>query len=679
MPRDLPIGNGNLFINFDTDYNIRDIYYPYIGKENHTEGCVSRIGIWVDGGFTWIDSPQWQKEMVYESDSLVTKVMATNPEIGLTLTFSDLVDFHRDIFFRRVNIANYRDQPREVRLFFHYALRILGTEIGDTIYYHPRLRALVMYKEQRYFLAGGQVNERIGLDDWTTGSTKSEDKQSARRDAEDGKLEKVPLTCGFAEGVIGLYDASVPARGSSTMYHWLAASTRFHGVEELDALVKERGPESFIIRTRDYWRAWVNKESLDFADLPASISELYRRSLLIMRVQIDNRGAIIASTDSDIIDTLGDTYSYVWGRDGAFVSKALDMANYDEVSHEFFNFCANIISSEGYLLHKYAADGSLSGQWMPWADGEGKQQLPIEEDQTALVIWSLWHHYKKFRNVEFIRSHYRRLIKNAAEFMVSYREPHTNLPAPSYDLWEERRGIHSFTVAAVWAGLQAAANFTEMFGEDYLTKRYRQAAAEIKEAAIKHLFNKKLGCFLRSITVDSDGIVEPDYTVDSSICGPFVFGMLRATDPLIKSTMARLIDRLWCKTKVGGVARYENDHYQQVIQDITNVPGNPWFICTMWVAQYYIARAQSVDELKPALQILTWAQHCTLRSGVLAEQIHPYSHAPLSVSPLTWSHAAVVIAIHEYIDKYHELQAQLHLRRKDTQSASEGRRTGLSL
>jgi len=52
-------------------------------------------------------------------------------------------------------------------------------------------------------------------------------------------------------------------------------------------------------------------------------------------------------------------------------------------------------------------------------------------------------------------------------------------------------------------------------------------------------------------------VVEPDYTIDSSICGPFLFGMLQATDPLIESTMAALIDRLWCKTEVGGVARYE--------------------------------------------------------------------------------------------------------------------------
>ena len=666
MPRDLPVGNGNLLINFDTDYNIRDIYYPYVGKENHAEGCVSRTGVWVDGSFAWLDDPAWRKEMIYERETLVTHVTVSNPSIGLTLIFSDLVDQGRDVFFRRVDITNQLDHPRDVRLFFHYQLRILGREIGDTIYYHPKLSALVMYKEQRYFLASGQVNGRIGIDDWTTGSTKAEEKQSARRDAEDGELKKVPLTCGFAEGIIGLYDTAVTARGNSTIYHWLAAGTRFHGIEELNAWVHQRGPESFIIRTRNYWRAWVNKESLDFADLPNTIADLYRRSLLTMRVQTDNRGAIIASTDPDIIDFVGDTYSYVWGRDGAFVAKAFDMANYDEISQQFFDFCAKTITSEGYLLHKYTSDGYLAAHWMPWADEKGNPQLPIQQDETALVIYSLWCHYDKFRNIESIRSLYRELIKNAAAFMVSYREPHTKLPAPSYDLWEEHRGIHTFTVAAVWAGLQAAANFSEMFGGVSNTKRYRQAATEIKDAAIKYLFDEKLGRFLRSIKIDDNGVVEKDYTIDSSICGLFLFGMFQATDPLIESTMTATIDRLWCKTEVGAIARYENDRYQQVSQDISNVPGNPWFVCNMWIAQYYIANAKSLDDLTPALNIINWAQHCALPSGVLAEQVKPYNCTPLSVSPLTWSHASVVIAIREYINKYHELQTQLHHKEKDT-------------
>ena len=62
-----------------------------------------------------------------------------------------------------------------------------------------------------------------------------------------------------------------------------------------------------------------------------------------------------------------------------------------------------------------------------------------------------------------------------ANFMCDYRDPHTGLPKPSFDLWEERHGIHAFTVGAVWAGLEAAARFAALFGEDRRTpRRYQQ-------------------------------------------------------------------------------------------------------------------------------------------------------------------------------------------------------------
>jgi hypothetical protein len=46
-----------------------------------------------------------------------------------------------------------------------------------------------------------------------------------------------------------------------------------------------------------------------------------------------------------------------------------------------------------------------------------------------------------------------------------------------------------------------------------------------------------------------------------------------------------------------------------------------------------------------------------LPSGVLAEQVDPYSDAPRSVSPLTWSHASFVTTVVEYLDKLADLQA----------------------
>ena len=52
MPKDLPISNGNLLLNFDADYRLRDIYFPHVGQENHSKGHPSRFGVWTNGHFS---------------------------------------------------------------------------------------------------------------------------------------------------------------------------------------------------------------------------------------------------------------------------------------------------------------------------------------------------------------------------------------------------------------------------------------------------------------------------------------------------------------------------------------------------------------------------------------------------------------------------------------------------
>src|SRR3982751_450232 len=120
--------------------------------------------------------------------------------------------------------------------------------------------------------------------------------------------------------------------------------------------------------------------------------------------------------------------------------------------------------------------------------------------------------------------------------------------------------------------------------------------------------------------------------------------------------MRAIEEKLWVKTRVGGVARYENDYYHRVSNDIQSVPGNPWFICTLWLADYFITRAKTIPELKRALPIFEWTAAHALESGVLAEQVNPYTNEPISVSPLTWSHATVVSTAIKYLEKLEELQ-----------------------
>ena len=99
---------------------------------------------------------------------------------------------------------------------------------------------------------------------------------------------------------------------------------------------------------------------------------------------------------------------------------------------------------EGYLLHKFNPDGSFGSSWHPWIR-EGKPALPIQEDETALVLWALHEHFKIYKDESFINSLTERLIRPAARFMLKYRIADTGLPRESYDLWEERYGVLTFT------------------------------------------------------------------------------------------------------------------------------------------------------------------------------------------------------------------------------------------
>ena len=101
----------------------------------------------------------------------------------------------------------------------------------------------------------------------------------------------------------------------------------------------------------------------------------------------------------------------------------------------------------------------------------------------------------------------------------------------------------------------------------------------------------------------------------------------------------------------GGIARYTDDYYFRVESDSRKVPGNPWFMCTMWLAQWYIATAKTAADLQPARDIIDWVVGHQMPGGLLSEQLDPNTGAPLSVSPLTWSHAEFIVTVDDYCKK----------------------------
>ncbi len=638
-----------MLINFDEKLQMRDLYFPYVGQLNHIGGHYSKMGVWVEDHFSWLDEDGWDRKIGYQDESLVTDVEAFHAGLGLKLKIADAIHQRETIYLKRVDVQNLFPRDREVRLFFNLDLSLNETEVGDTAVYDPLLHTVYHYKRNVYVLANGR-SPAEGIYQYSVGIKRFNHAEGTWRDAEDGFLEGNPIAQGSVDSTVS-FRISLAAQQSESVHYWLCVGDSHTKVKELNQYVLENGADRLLNRVRIYWQGWVNKSWQDFADLPPEIVRLYKHSLLIVRTQIDQHGAILAANDSDILQYNRDHYSYTWPRDGALIAHAMCQAGYDGAITGFYEYCSRVVSKDGYFWHKYNPDGTLGSSWHPFIQG-GEVQLPIQEDETALVLYALWEYYQKTKQIEFCQSLYASLIRPCARFLVSYIHPELQLPLPSYDLWEERRGIFTFTAASVYAGLSAGASFAKLFGDEHRFLRYQEAADRVKEAMIRHLYDEAAGRFLRGIYLEPDGQIRKDYTVESSLFGLFAFGVLPADDPRVVNTMEVVKKSLQVQTAVGGFARYQGDYYFRKSHDIAKVPGNPWIICTLWMAEWEIAKAKALADLKEPLQKLKWVQSHAMESGVLPEQVDPFTGEPVSVAPLTWSHSTFVLTVFKYAEKY---------------------------
>ncbi|MGZ7039168.1 MAG: glycoside hydrolase family 15 protein, partial [Thermoanaerobaculia bacterium] len=181
-------------------------------------------------------------------------------------------------------------------------------------------------------------------------------------------------------------------------------------------------------------------------------------------------------------------------------------------------------------------------------------------------------------------------------------------------------------------------------------------ASEIRQAMVKHLWIESEQRFARGLLLEGENLTL-DATIDASAFATFYFGTFSPTSAMVEGTMRAIRERLWVQAEAGGIARYEGDSYHRISEETHRVPGNPWILCTLWLAEYAIARARSVAELQSALDLVRWAHSKASKSQLLPEQVNPYDSQPLSVAPLTWSHAQLVSVLRGYLDSLRRLRA----------------------
>src|SRR5206468_3915088 len=231
------------------------------------------------------------------------------------------------------------------------------------------------------------------IDEYATGTSGFHGAEGTWRDAEDGHLQGNAIAQGAVDSTIS-HHVNLAPDGERTIYMVMIAGESREELIEMHKWLTKMSPQGVIDRTTAYWRLWVGGTNINFGNLPPKVVDLFKRSLLVVRTQIDNG-------------------------------------------------------------------------------------------------WAMCRHYYRYRDIGFVRPLWVDVVQKAADFMCRYRDPRTGLPHPSYDLWEERWGVHAFTVATVYGGLKAARNFAVCFGDREKAERYNKAAEEIRAGAAKYLWSDK--------------------------------------------------------------------------------------------------------------------------------------------------------------------------------------------
>jgi len=443
------------------------------------------------------------------------------------------------------------------------------------------------------------------------------------------KWQTEPIATGTSEGII------VWPLNSNEKF---TISTGWRSCLEDSLKVNSQSFESGLKDVRNSDSNWLKEvSSRRKVSLPDSAQALYLRSLLTLKQMQDPTGGIIAAPEFQFEFTACGGYGYCWGRDAGFISLAMDSVGMYDESAAFYRYMASCQSADGSFLHRHDMKGHLGPSWGL-----------LQPDETGSVLFGLWQHVKLSGRKETAEE-LKNMVLRGAQWLSQSRFADTQWCAEGFDLWEEREGVHLYSVAAVIAGLRAAVSLAKELNwsvpDAVWTERANQLSKLLEENLIadknsgetffaRTLFLKNLNrqdalsCVVNDVQRWSS-----DYVTDISLLG--VVEPFEAVSPAyaaeVLPQLCREMRKVLWRPGVGGIGRYEGDHYRD---------GQPWILTTLWLA----LAAARCQENELAEESLAWVIAHTPREGQLPEQIDPATGEPAWVMPLTWSHAMFLLA-----------------------------------
>lgn len=409
-----------------------------------------------------------------------------------------------------------------------------------------------------------------------------------------------------------------------------------------------------LTSTKKYWEKYVKDhttlELKDNTEYEKRIKNIYNRTILLYPLLTNEKvGGISAAVEIDENLTKCGRYSYCWPRDAVFITKAMDILNMEKETEKFYKtFCKNTQSKTGMWEQRFYTDGRLAPCW------------GYQIDETASVIYGIYEHYEKTKNVKFLKDTLK-MCEKAIHFLEKYiaqimdikeekdivkkeleeyyKDKLTKIPV-SYDLWEMSEGIHLYSIASIFSAYESMLKIYEVVEKDIENNRLKQESIAkqklileeqleiIKKYALNNFYDEERKTFVRNLD---------DRKIDISMIGAVTpFKMFTPKEKKIVNTI-QTID-LTLRTYTGGYQRFEYDHYMN---------GNPWPVATLWMALYHI----ETKDYKKAKECLDFVISSSTKHGFLPEQVNNQTMTPAWVIGLAWSHAMFVIVLEKLINK----------------------------
>lgn len=645
-PAELQIGNGKLLATFDRMGEIEQLYSPHIDNTQSRFGAYRTIVLVMPEGET---GPDTQPKMIpLTEDQFEVNIRLTN---GTQVMQAEYQYKHGPLRITRrlgmhptepVILDSWQMAQSRAGL-LHQSVPWIGhATSAHCSMFHPTFNGLVHHRGRRWMGVLAKAHT-----EWARVGHLSDDDRRRMWDGErifapvgEGDLRGFPsgsVPIGWDNVVQGPATWGALATGPSETLEFLVICAESEkNLGELLGHTKNVDTNRFfqMIEGMTARRLAPAQDILDRIK-NTKIRALAERSIDVLHALQDaGSGALMAAAEVDPHSRMSGGYGYSWPRDGAYLAMALGAFNFRERVEHYFKFLEETQDVSGTWWQRYLATGHAGPSW-------GRIQI----DEPATVVGAAYMQFRRTQDLFWLEKIWPSL-QRCLTFLEGFHGPDHPLGLPSHDLWEERMGIHAYSLGAVAAAFGAGSALAGELSHRDLQARYAEWGTTLSKV-VADKFVPSGGQISRCFVINAWDYQKAggywDGAADVSMLGLITpFGIFRKRDEAAQRILESVRSKLW-NEKVGGIMRYERDTYKG---------GNPWILTTLWLGMVEL----SLNNHKQARDCFQWVVSKATAQGLLAEQVHRDTGKANWVIPLAWSHAMFLLFVRDVLDRHAEAE-----------------------